>query len=83
MNLIKSEIIVIQQVNPEDQHITKCNINDTQKLRGFKPGIFHNLNKYDCHLFSKSLVDKKNNKLKFDIIPETNEEYTSVTYECI
>ena len=31
----------------------------------------------------KKLVDKKNNKVKFDIIPKTNEEYISVTYGCI
>ena len=33
-------------------------------------------------LFKKS-VDKKNDKVKFDIIPKTNEEYISVTYGCI
>ena len=38
---------------------------------------------YDCHLFCKKLVDKKNDKVKFDIIPKTNEEYISVTYGCI
>ena len=32
---------------------------------------------------SKKLVDKKNDKMKFDIIPKTNEEYISVTYGCI
>ena len=31
----------------------------------------------------KELVDKKNDKVKFDIIPKTNEEYISVTYGCI
>ena len=31
----------------------------------------------------KKLVDKKNDKVKFDIIPKTNEEYISVTYGCI
>ena len=34
-------------------------------------------------MFFKKLVDKKNNKVKFDIIPKTNEEYLSVTYGCI
>ena len=29
------------------------------------------------------MVDKKNDKAKFDIIPETNEGYISVTYGCI
>ena len=31
----------------------------------------------------KKLVDKKNDKVKFDNIPKTNEEYISVTYGCI
>ena len=34
------------------------------------------------HVFLK-LVDRKNDKVKFDIIPKTNEEYISVTYGCI
>ena len=34
-------------------------------------------------MFFKKLVDKKNDKIKFDIIPKTNEEYISVTYGCI
>ena len=29
------------------------------------------------------MVDKKNDKVKFEIIPKTNEEYISVTYGCI
>ena len=29
------------------------------------------------------MVDKKNDKVKFDVIPKTNEEYISVTYGCI
>ena len=33
-------------------------------------------------LFNK-LFDKKNDKVEFDIIPKTNEEYISVTYGCI
>ena len=33
--------------------------------------------------FFKKLVDLKNDKLKFDIIPKTNEENISVTYGCI
>ena len=31
----------------------------------------------------KKLVDKKNVKVKSDIIPKTNEKYISVTYGCI
>ena len=34
-------------------------------------------------MFFKKLVDKKNDKVNFDIIPKTNEEYISVTYGCI
>ena len=34
-------------------------------------------------MFFKKLVDKKNEKVKFDIIPNTNEEYISVTYGCM
>ena len=60
-----------------------CNINVTQQQSNFIPFIFHNFINYDCHMFFKKLVDKKNNKVKFDIIPKTNEEYISVTYGCI
>ena len=60
-----------------------CNINVTQKQSNFIPFIFHNFSNYDCHIFFKKLVDRKNDKVKFDIIPKTNEEYISVTYGCI
>ena len=33
-------------------------------------------------MFRKKLVDKKNDKVKFDI-PKTNEEHISVTYCCL
>ena len=33
--------------------------------------------------FFTNLVDMKNDKVKFEIIPKTNEEYISVTYGCI
>ena len=33
--------------------------------------------------FFRKLVDKKNDKVKFDIKHKTNEEYFSVTYGCI
>ena len=60
-----------------------CNINVTQKQSNFIPFIFHNFSNYDCHMFFKTLVDIKNDRVKFDIIPKTNEEYISVTYGCI
>ena len=34
-------------------------------------------------MFFEKLVDKKNDKVNFDIIPKTNEQYISVTYGCI
>ena len=34
-------------------------------------------------MFFQKLVDKTNDKVKFDIILKTNEEYKSVTYGCI
>ena len=34
-------------------------------------------------MFFKKLVDKKKDKVEFEIIPKTNEEYISVTYGCI
>ena len=33
--------------------------------------------------FFKNLVDKKKDKVDFETIPKTNEEYISVTYGCI
>ena len=61
----------------------ECNIKVTQDQSNFIPFIFRNFSNYDCHMFFKKLVDKKNDKVKFDIIPKTNEEYISVTYGCI
>ena len=62
---------------------SKCNINVTQKQSNFIPFIFHNYSNYDCHMFFEKLVDKKKDKVDFEIIPKTNEEYISVTYGCI
>ena len=60
-----------------------CNINVKQKDSNFTPFAFHNFSKYDCHMFFKSLVDLKKDKVKFEIIPKTNEEYIVVKYGCI
>ena len=59
---------------------SKCNVNVTQKQSNSIPFIFHNFSNYDCHMFFKKLVDKKKDKVDFEIIPKTNEEYISVTY---
>ena len=60
-----------------------CNINVTQKDSNFIPFAFHNFSNYDCHMFFKRLVDLKKDKVKFKIIPKTNEEYNLVKYGCI
>ena len=62
---------------------SKCNINVTQDKINFVPIIFHNFGNYDCHMFFGKLVHKKIDKVKFDVLPETNEDYVSVTYGCI
>ena len=55
-----------------------CNINVKQKDSNFIPFAFHNFSNYDCHMFFKRLVDLKKDKVKFKIIPKTNEEYNAV-----
>ena len=60
-----------------------CNINVKQKDSNFITFVFHNFSKYDCHMFFKRLVDLKKDKVKFEIIPKTNEECISVRYGCI
>ena len=62
---------------------SKCNVNVTQEQSNFIPFIFHNFSNYDCHVFLKKLVDKKKDKVDFEIISKTKEEYISVTYGCI
>ena len=62
---------------------SKCIINVTQKQNKLIPFIFHNFSIYYCHIFFKNLVDMKNDKVKLDNIPKTNEEYISVTFGCI
>ena len=47
------------------------------------PFVNHNFSNYDCHMFFNKLVDKKEDKVDFEITPKTNEEYISVTYGCI
>ena len=60
-----------------------CNKNVKQKDSNFIPFVFHNFSNYDCHMFFKRLVDLKKEKVNFEIIPKTNEEYISVRYGCI
>ena len=60
-----------------------CNNIVSQKQGNFITFKFHNFSNYVCHMFFKNLVDLKNDKVKFDIIAKTNEEYIFVTYGCI
>ena len=62
---------------------SKCNINVTQDQSNFIPFLFHNFSNYDCHMFFKRLVDIKKDKVEFNIIHKTNEEYIFVTCGCI
>ena len=62
---------------------SKCNINVKQKDSNFISVILHNFSNYDCHLFFKTLVDKKKDKVEFKVIPKTNEEYISIRYGCV
>ena len=45
--------------------------------------LFHNFSNYDCHLFFKTLIDKKPDNINLNVIPKTKEEYISVTYGCL
>ena len=56
------------------------NTNVKQKDSNFIPLAFHSFSNYDCHMFFKRLVDLKIDKVKFDIVPKTNEEY--ILYFC-
>ena len=59
-----------------------CNTNVTQKVSIFISVILHNFSNHDCHLFFKTLVDKKKGKVKFKVIPETKEDYIPLRYGC-
>ena len=58
-----------------------CNLNVKQKDSKIIPLFFHNSSNYECHMFFMRLVVLK--KVKFKIIPKTNEEYNSINYGCI
>ena len=62
---------------------SKCNINVTQGKSNNISFLLHNFSNYDGHMFFEKLVNEENDKVKFDIIPKTNQEYISVTYGCI
>ena len=52
---------------------SKGNINVSQDKSNFIPFISHIFSNYDCHMFCKKFVYRKSDKVKFEIIPNTNE----------
>ena len=61
----------------------ECNLQVKQKNSNFITIGLHNFSNYDCLMFFKTLVDRKKDNVKFEIIPETDEKYISVKYGCI
>ena len=69
-----------KNIGPAHNH---CNTISKEKQSSFIPIIFHNFSNDDCHLFFKTLIDKKPDNKKLNVIPKTNEEYISVTNGCL
>ena len=61
----------------------ECNLQVKQKDSKFITIGLHNFSNYDRHMFFKTLVDRKKDEVKFEIIPKTDERYISVKYGCI
>ena len=61
----------------------ECNLQVKQKDSNFITIGLHNFSNYDCHMFFKTLVDRKKDNVKFEINPKTDEKYISVKYGCI
>ena len=61
----------------------ECNLQVKQKDSNFITIGLHNFSNYDNHMFFKTLVDRKKDKVDFKIIPKTDEKYISVKYGCI
>ena len=57
---------------------SKCNVNVKQSQSNFISVVLHCSGKYDCHLFSKKLVEKKKDLVEYKILPKTNEDYISI-----
>ena len=60
-----------------------CNLKVKQKDSNFITIVLHNFSNYDCHMFFKTLVDKKSDNVEFKIITKTDEKIISVKYGCI
>ena len=61
----------------------ECNLQVKQKDSNFITIGLHKFSNYDCHMFFKTLVDRKKGNVKFEIIPKTDEKHISVRYGCI
>ena len=61
----------------------ECNLKVKQADSNFITVGLHNFSNYDCHMFFKTLVDRKKDEIDFKILPKTDEKYISVTYGCI
>ena len=53
---------------------SKCNSTVTQDESSFIPIVFHSFDNYDCCMFFKKLVDRKNDKVEINFMPKTNEK---------
>ena len=89
----KKDIIMAQEDEEDYKNNNICRfcgkeiisdkVRDHYHLTGKYRGPSHIFSNYDCHMFFKKLVDLKKDKVKFEIIPKTNEEYITVKYGCI
>ena len=61
----------------------ECNLTVKQKDSNFITIGLHNFSNYDCHMFFKTLVNRRKDNVEFDIIPKTDEKSISVKYGCI
>ena len=61
----------------------ECNLKVKQKDSNFVTLGLHNFSNYDCHMFFKTLVDRKKDNVELKIIHKTDEKYISVRYGCI
>ena len=61
----------------------ECNLQVRQADSNFITIGLHDFSNYDCHMFFKTLVDRKKDNVKFEIIPKTDEKYISVKYGCL
>ena len=78
--LERLDIIAIQQVDIRFAAHNGCNIIAIHS--NFSPIVMHHLSVYDSQPFLKELVDRKNPKAQFKIIPKTNEIFAFIRYGC-